>query len=85
MYRLNTFKYSYLNLPGQHDGDDESVDGHGLAEDDGDEVLGLDPGRLNTSAQHAGAGGVDAEGGAHDAQGHAHADADGGPHVRRRL
>ena len=35
---------SLTNLPGEHDGDDEPIDGDGLAEDDGDEVLRLDPG-----------------------------------------
>src|SRR6266496_492643 len=56
---------SYLDLSGEHDGDDEPVDGDGLAEDDRDEVLGLDPGRLHAAPDDADPGGVDAEGGPH--------------------
>merc|ERR1712080_692052 len=59
-----------LDLARQDDGDDESIDGDCLAEDDGDEVLGLDPGGLDASADDGGAGGVDAESGAHHGQGH---------------
>ena len=54
----------------QDDSNDESIDGDGLAEDDGDQVLGLDPGGLDAAAHDAGAGGVDAEGGANHGQGH---------------
>ena len=42
--RLDGFSVSITYLSGEHDGDDEAVDGDGLAEDDGDEVLRLDPG-----------------------------------------
>ena len=68
----------YLNLSGQDDSNDESIDGDGLAEDDRDQVLCLDPGGLDAAAHDAGAGGVDSKGGAHHGQRHGqtHANAD---------
>ena len=62
----------------QNDSNDESIDGDSLAEDDGDQVLGLDPGRLDAAAYDGGSGGVDTEGGAHHGQGHgqSHSDTD---------
>jgi len=39
-----------VQLGGEDDGHDDAVDGHDLAEDDGDQVLGPYPGRLDTSA-----------------------------------
>ena len=74
---------SYLS--GEHDGDDEPVDGDCLAEDDGDEVLRLDPGRLDAAAEDGAARGVDAEGGADDGERDGKPDAERRPHVRRRL
>ncbi len=68
-------------MSGQHDGDDETIDGDGLAEDDGNQVLGLDPGSLNTSTHDRGASGVDAQSGTHDTEGDGQTDAKGGPHV----
>ena len=65
----------------QNDSDDESVDSNGLAEDDRNQVLGLDPGSLNTSTHDGGASGVDAQSGAHDTEGDGQTDAKGGPHV----
>ena len=42
-----------LDLAGEHDGDDEAVDGDSLAEDDRDQVLGLDPRSLDATANNA--------------------------------
>ena len=39
-------KNSY-ELSGENDSDDEAVDGDSLAEDDGNQVLGLDPDNAN--------------------------------------
>jgi hypothetical protein len=55
-------------LSGEDDGDDEAVDGDGLAEDDGNQVLRLDSRRLHAAADDGNAGRVDAESGADDAQ-----------------
>ena len=41
-----------LDLAGEHDGDYEAVDGDSLAEDDGDQVLGLDPRGLDATANN---------------------------------
>ena len=38
-----------LHLGGEDDGHDDAVDGHDFAEDDGDQVLGSYPRRLDTS------------------------------------
>ena len=46
------------------DGHDDAIDGHCLTEDDADEVLGLDSGRLYSSSCNAGPGCVDSPGGA---------------------
>ena len=51
-----------FDLSSQDDGDDEAVDGDGLAEDDWDPVLGLDSRRLEAAAHNGGAGRVDAQG-----------------------
>ena len=69
----------------EDDRNDEAVDSDGLAEDDRDQVLGLDPGGLDSTADDGHAGRVDAEGSAHDAQRDGEADAKRGPHVGRRL
>ena len=62
----------------QNDSNDESIDGDSLAEDDGDQVLGLNPRRLDAAANDGGSGGEDTEGGTHNRQGHgqAHFDTD---------
>ena len=44
-FRLSFFTY----LSRKDDGDDEAIDGDGLAEDDRDQVLRLDPGALKQS------------------------------------
>ena len=41
-----------LDLTREHDGDDETVDGDSLAEDDRDQVLGLDPRGLDATANN---------------------------------
>ena len=46
-------KSIHLNLSRQDDGNDEPIDGNCLAEDDRDQVLGLDPWGLHTSADNA--------------------------------
>lgn len=40
------------DLGGEDDGHDDSVDGDDLAEDDGDQVLGSDPRRLDTGTEN---------------------------------
>ena len=75
----------YLNLSGQNNSNDESIDGDSFAENDGDQILCLDPGSLDAAAHDGGAGGVDAEGGAHHGEGDGEADPDTGPHVGRGL
>ena len=72
-------------LSGEHDGDNETVDCNSLAEDDGDEVLRLDPGRLDAAADDRTASGVDTEGCAHDGERHGQPDAKRCPHVWRGL
>lgn len=49
-----------LELSGEHDGHDDAVDGDDLAEDDGDQVLGPDSWRLDTSTENGGTGDEDA-------------------------
>ena len=43
----------YLNLSRQDDGNDESIDGDCLAENDRDQVLGFNPWSLHTSTNDA--------------------------------
>jgi hypothetical protein len=47
------------HLGGEDDGHDDAVDGDDLAEDDGDEVLGADARRLDTSTDNRGTGSED--------------------------
>jgi len=46
---------TYTNVVSDNNSHNDAIDGHCLAEDDADEVLGLDPGSLHTPAQNAGA------------------------------
>jgi hypothetical protein len=51
-----------LELGGEDNGHDDAVDGHHFAEDDGDEVLGADPRRLDAAADDGRARDEDAPG-----------------------
>ena len=63
MHKFSTaIQFSHLNLSRKDNGNDESIDSHSLAEDDRDEVLGLDPGCLDAAANDAGSSRVDAKG-----------------------
>ena len=62
-YRL-LYQESY-QLSRQHNCDDESIDSDGLTEDNRDQVLGFDPGSLNTSTNDGGASGVDPQSRSH--------------------
>lgn len=48
-----------VDLGRKDNGHDDAVDGHDFAEDDGDEVLGADTGRLDASAKNRRAGNED--------------------------
>lgn len=69
----------------KNNGDDKPIDGHGFAEDDGDQVLGFDARGAHPSPDDADAGGVDAQSGAHHRQGDGEADARSGVHVGRDV
>ena len=71
MHKFSTaIQFSHLNLSRKDNGNDESIDSHSLAEDDRDEVLGLDPGCLDAAANDAGSSRVDAKGSADNAGEH---------------
>ena len=72
---------SYLNLSGEHDGNDQPVDGNSLAKDDRDQILSLDPGSLDTTTHNGGAAGVDAQPGSHHGEGHSKPNPHRCPHV----
>lgn len=74
-----------FNLSGEHNSDDESINSHGLAENNRNQVLGFDPGSFDTSADNGGASRVNAQSGANHGQGDREADAQRGPHVGRGL
>ena len=53
----------FLDLSREDDSDDESIDCDSLAENDWDQVLGLDPGGLDSSAYDGSSSCVDSKGG----------------------
>ena len=74
-----------LQLSSHNNSNNQSIDGHSLAEDDRDQILGLNPGSLDTTADDRDTGGVDAESSADNGKGHGKANSDGGPHVGAGL
>ena len=53
----------FFNLSREDDSNNESIDCDSLAEDDRDQVLGLDPWGFDTSAYDGSSGGVDSHSG----------------------
>ena len=76
---------SDLNLSGEHDGNDQPVDGNSLAKDDRDQILSLDPGSLDPTAHDGGAAGVNAQPSPHHGEGHSKPHPHRCPHVGRGL
>ena len=72
-------------MPRENNGNDESVDGHRLTEDDGNQILGLDPGSLDSPAHDGGAGGVDPKSRPNNRETDGETDTNTGPHVGRGL
>ncbi len=74
-----------LQLSSHNNSNNQSINGHSLAKDDRNQILGLDPGSLDTTANNRDTGGVNAEGGADNGERHGKTDADGGPHIGASL
>ena len=72
-------------MSGEHNSNNKTINSHGLAENDRNQVLGLDPRSFDTTANDRGTSGVDAQSGADHGQGDCEAHAQGCPHVGRGL
>ena len=68
----------WLELGGEDDGDNGSVDGDGLTEDDTDQVLGLNSGLLDGSSEQAGSSDPDAPSSPNDGEGDGETSSDAG-------
>lgn len=77
--------YKRFQLTRHDNRGDEPVNGHRLAEDDRDEILGLDSRRFHTPSDDAHARRVDAQRSSDDGQRDGERYAQYGPHVRRRV
>lgn len=77
-----SFHLELFQLAGENNGCDQTVDGDSFAENDRNQVLGLDAGSLNTATNDAGASCVNSKGGAHHGQRDGESDAETRPHVR---
>lgn len=68
-----------LKLALEDDGNNDTVDGHGLAENDTDQILRSDPGSLDGSTQQAGASDEDTPGGTGNGEANGETNAEIGP------
>ena len=73
----------FLNLTTHNDSHDYPVDSDGFTKDDADQILGSNSGRLDATADDAGAGGVDARGSADDGKRNGQTDSHTRPKIRR--
>ena len=72
-------------MSGEHNSNNKTINSHGLAENDRNQVLGLDPRSFDTTTNDRGTSGVDAQSGTNHGQGDCEAHAQGCPHVGRGL
>lgn len=68
-------------LGGKDNGHDDTVDGHDLTEDNGNEILGTDVWGLDGTTQDGGPGDEDTPGGTADGETNAHGNTNQGPEV----
>lgn len=74
-----------LDLTRQDDGNDQSVDGDSLAENDWNQIFRLDSWSFDTAANDGGSSCVNAKSGSNDRQGNCECNSQRSPHVRRGL